>query len=236
MLRGRSHSEPPQWADRSVASVSRLHSDCTGPRETRPQADRGDPQQRVAVHLRRVSARYSSRKPRAWWSCAPIRSSSEKELPSATSRSRLSPFLAPKPRLPKQTLRSLYAEQSAPIFVLEPREALMVKYASNAFHALKVAFANEIAAVCQQAGVDAEAVMNVFCKRYEAQHLARVILCRASPLAARVCPRTCVPFFTRAKSRDLQLPLIAAILSSNEYVIERAYRKGSCHREAPRRP
>ena len=39
----------------------------------------------------------------------------------------------------------------------------MVKYASNAFHSLKVAFANEIAAVCQHAQVDAEAVMNVFC-------------------------------------------------------------------------
>ena len=60
-------------------------------------------------------------------------------------------------------MRALYADQTAPIFVLEPRDALMVKYASNAFHALKVAFSNEIAAVCQKAGVDAEAVMDVFC-------------------------------------------------------------------------
>lgn len=34
----------------------------------------------------------------------------------------------------------------------------MVKYASNAFHALKVAFGNEIAALCEQTEVDAEAV------------------------------------------------------------------------------
>jgi GDP-mannose 6-dehydrogenase len=61
-------------------------------------------------------------------------------------------------------LRSLYSEPSAPVFVLKPKEALMVEYASNAFHALKVTFANEIAAVCQQAEVDAEAVMNVFCR------------------------------------------------------------------------
>ena len=61
------------------------------------------------------------------------------------------------------SLRSLYSDQSAPLFVLTPREALMVKYASNAFHALKVAFANEIATVCERADVDADTVMRVFC-------------------------------------------------------------------------
>jgi len=35
-----------------------------------------------------------------------------------------------------------------------PDEASMVKYASNAFHAVKVAFANEIGAVCQQLAID----------------------------------------------------------------------------------
>jgi len=34
------------------------------------------------------------------------------------------------------TLRSLYSKQSAQVFVLKPKEALMVKYASNAFHSL----------------------------------------------------------------------------------------------------
>ena len=95
--------------------------------------------------------------------CAPIRSSSGKARRSVISRSPRSRFSGRTPRDAEDALRSLYSDQSAPMFVLEPREALMVKYASNAFHALKVAFANEIAAVCQQAEVDAEAVMNVFC-------------------------------------------------------------------------
>lgn len=38
----------------------------------------------------------------------------------------------------EETLRKLYQKIPAPIFVLPPREALLVKYASNAFHALKV--------------------------------------------------------------------------------------------------
>ena len=43
----------------------------------------------------------------------------------------------------------------------------MVKYASNNFHAMKVAFANEIGAVCQQLGIDGQQVMRVFCEDRE---------------------------------------------------------------------
>lgn len=40
-------------------------------------------------------------------------------------------------------------------------EASMVKYASNAYHAIKVAFANGIGALSQQVGIDGRQVMPI---------------------------------------------------------------------------
>src|SRR5580692_6758281 len=105
-------------------------------------------------------------------------------------------------------LRSLCSQQSAPIFLLKPREALMVKYASNAFHALKVAFANEIAAVCEQADVDAEAVMNVFCSDSKL-NISRRYLMPGFAFGGSCLPKDVRAVLHAGKERDLQLPLIA---------------------------
>jgi GDP-mannose 6-dehydrogenase len=124
----------------------------------------------------------------------------------------------------EKMLRSLYSDQSAPIFVLEPREALMVKYASNAFHALKVAFSNEIAAVCQQIGVNAEAVMDVFCKDAKL-NISRRYLMPGFAFGGSCLPKDVRAILHTGKECDLQLPVIAATLLSNECVIERAFKK-----------
>lgn len=122
------------------------------------------------------------------------------------------------------SLRSLYADQSAPIFVLTPREALMVKYASNAFHALKVAFANEIATLCQHADVDAEAVMKAFCNDTKL-NLSRHYLMPGFAFGGSCLPKDVRAILHAGNAVDLHLPLIAAILPSNEQVIERAFQK-----------
>lgn len=123
----------------------------------------------------------------------------------------------------EQTLRSLYSEQAA-IVVLEPREALMVKYASNAFHALKVAFSNEIAAVCENTGVDAGAVMNVFCQDTKL-NISRRYLMPGFAFGGSCLPKDVRAILHAGKESDLQLPLIAATLLSNQCVIERTYEK-----------
>jgi GDP-mannose 6-dehydrogenase len=124
----------------------------------------------------------------------------------------------------EKTLRALYADQPAPLFVLPPKDAIMVKYASNAYHAMKAAFANEIAVVCQQNGVDAEAMMDVFC------HDNKLNISRRYLMPGFAFGGSCLPKDVRAilyagKASDLQLPLMAALLASNEEVIERAFQK-----------
>ena len=100
----------------------------------------------------------------------------------------------------------------------------MLKYASNAFHALKVAFANEIAAVCEQTEVDAEAVMNVFGSDTKL-NISRRYLMPGFAFGGSCLPKDVRAILYAGKEHDLQLPLITAILSSNEQVIERAFQK-----------
>jgi len=57
----------------------------------------------------------------------------------------------------------LYDGIEAPVRRTTIRAAEMIKYACNAFHALKVAFANEIGNVCKKVEVDSHEVMDIFC-------------------------------------------------------------------------
>jgi GDP-mannose 6-dehydrogenase len=121
-------------------------------------------------------------------------------------------------------LRSLYSDQPAPVYVLKPREALMVKYASNAYHALKVAFGNEIATLCQQTNVNAEAVMNVFCSDTKL-NISRSYLMPGFAFGGSCLPKDVRAILHAGHALDLRLPLMAAILLSNEQLIERAFQK-----------
>ena len=56
----------------------------------------------------------------------------------------------------------VYRAGPEPVFRVPIAVAEMVKYADNAFHALKIGFANEVGASRAQYGVDSHAVMDVF--------------------------------------------------------------------------
>jgi UDPglucose 6-dehydrogenase len=56
-------------------------------------------------------------------------------------------------------LRELYAPFACPIIVTDRHTAEMIKYTSNAFLAMKVSFANEIATICERVGADVKTVL-----------------------------------------------------------------------------
>ena len=59
-------------------------------------------------------------------------------------------------------VRALYAGVEGPFVSTSIRTAEIVKYACNAYHGLKVCFANEMAALCDVLGADALEVMRIF--------------------------------------------------------------------------
>jgi GDP-mannose 6-dehydrogenase len=62
-----------------------------------------------------------------------------------------------------EAVSQLYENLDAPLLTVPLKSAEMIKYANNAFHALKVAFANEIGNICKSQGIDSHQLMNVFC-------------------------------------------------------------------------
>ncbi len=63
-----------------------------------------------------------------------------------------------------ETAARLYEGIEAPLLIVPVKVAEMVKYTNNAFHALKVAFANEIGNICKRQGIDSHQVMDIFCR------------------------------------------------------------------------
>ena len=117
-------------------------------------------------------------------------------------------------------LASAYGHLSAPVHRVAPDEASMVKYASNMFHAIKVAFGNEVGAVCQQLGIDGQRVMAVFCEDRELNISARYLR-PGFGFGGSCLPKDLRAMVHVAKEHDVEVPLLGSVLPSNDAHIQR---------------
>jgi GDP-mannose 6-dehydrogenase len=116
----------------------------------------------------------------------------------------------------------LYAGIDAPLLVAPLRVAEMVKYANNAFHALKVSFANEIGNICKEQGIDSHQVMDIFCMD-EKLNLSSYYLKPGFAFGGSCLPKDLRALLYHAHRLDLSLPVMESILPSNELQIKRGY-------------
>ena len=120
-------------------------------------------------------------------------------------------------------LASLYAHLAAPLVRTDIQTAEMVKYTDNVWHALKVGFANEIGNICKGLDVDGHRVMDIFCKDTKL-NLSPTYLKPGFAFGGSCLPKDLRALLYRAKTLDLSLPILSAILPSNEQQIERGVR------------
>ncbi len=118
-------------------------------------------------------------------------------------------------------LRNLYGAISGRVFETSLNVAEMVKYVCNAFHALKVDFANEIATLCSQLGVEANAVTKIFTSD-ERLNISAAYLTPGFAFGGSCLPKDVRALSCCANQLDLDLPLLRAILPSNQAHVERA--------------
>jgi GDP-mannose 6-dehydrogenase len=120
------------------------------------------------------------------------------------------------------TIVNLYKDLPAPIVRSSIEVCEMVKYADNVWHALKVAYANEVGSACKAMGVDSHAVMDIFCQDTKL-NLSPYYLKPGFAFGGSCLPKDLRALTYRARSLDLDLPLMNSILISNERQISRGF-------------
>lgn len=119
-----------------------------------------------------------------------------------------------------EAVAALYEHIDAPLIRTDVETAEMVKYTDNAWHALKVGFANEIGNICKSLRIDGHRVMHIFCRDTKL-NLSPYYLKPGFAFGGSCLPKDVRALCYKAKTLDLDLPILNAILPSNERQIER---------------
>ncbi len=117
-------------------------------------------------------------------------------------------------------LRLLYAGVDAPFLRTSVRTAEMVKYTANAFHALKICFANEVADISAALGADGGEVMRLFLMDRRL-NVSEAYLRPGFAFGGSCLPKDVRALAYAARAADVEAPLLSSILPSNEAQIRR---------------
>lgn len=117
-------------------------------------------------------------------------------------------------------LAALYEHVATDVFYVSLETAEMVKYVCNTFHALKIAFANEIGSISRSLGVDSHEVMDLVCRDTKLNISPRYLR-PGFAFGGSCLPKDVRALVYRARQSDVSTPLVEAVLTSNRSQIER---------------
>jgi GDP-mannose 6-dehydrogenase len=120
-----------------------------------------------------------------------------------------------------ETVLGLYEGLPGPRFRVPITVAEMTKYVDNSFHALKVGFANEVGAICAGLGLDSHAVMDVFLADTKL-NISPAYLRPGFAFGGSCLPKDVRALTHTARRNDVDVPLLANLLMSNEVHLRRA--------------
>ena len=120
-----------------------------------------------------------------------------------------------------QRVANLYSGMGARPSLVNLRTAEMIKYACNAFHAVKISFANEIGSLAELMGVPPEEVLATLCKD-DKLNTSAAYLKPGFAFGGSCLPKDLRALRYRAARLDLKLPMLESVLASNEEHLRRA--------------
>ncbi len=122
-----------------------------------------------------------------------------------------------------EALTKLYEGLPGPMVRTDLETAEMVKYVDNAWHALKVGFANEIGRICKAVGTDGHQVMDIFCRDHKL-NISPSYLKPGFAFGGMCLPKDLRALLASAASHDVSVPILNAVLPSNQLQLERGLR------------
>lgn len=117
-----------------------------------------------------------------------------------------------------EVLGRLLSFLPSPVRVIGPRDAEALKYACNAFHATKIAFANELGRLFRVLGVDSRAVMTLFCQDTKL-NLSSSYLAPGFAFGGSCLPKDLRSLLYLARTHFVDLPLLAGTMASNNLAV-----------------
>jgi GDP-mannose 6-dehydrogenase len=118
-------------------------------------------------------------------------------------------------------LKGLFGHLPCEFVATSIRTAEMLKYACNAFHAVKVTFANEIGRMSQSVEVDPHEVMRLVCLDRQL-NISPAYLRPGFAFGGSCLPKDLKALLYIAKMQDVNLPMLGAVLPSNRVHIDHA--------------
>jgi GDP-mannose 6-dehydrogenase len=122
-----------------------------------------------------------------------------------------------------QQVAAIYSGLPVEPSIVALRTAELIKYACNAFHAVKIAFANEIGALATELGIDGREVMDTLC-RDVSLNISKAYLKPGFAFGGSCLPKDLRALVYRAARLDLKLPLLENVLPANNAHLDRAIR------------
>jgi GDP-mannose 6-dehydrogenase len=118
------------------------------------------------------------------------------------------------------SLAHLYRCVDAPQVRITIHAAEAIKFACNAFHAMKITFANEIGQFCKAHGIDSHEVMDIVCRDTKL-NISKAYLKPGLAYGGSCLPKDLRALLGRAQGKDIELPMLGAIARSNLNQIQR---------------
>jgi GDP-mannose 6-dehydrogenase len=113
----------------------------------------------------------------------------------------------------------LYKSISAPMNTVSLEEAELLKLASNAFHALKTGFANEIGRLCDRLSLDSHAVMGLLCADTKL-NISPAYLRPGFAFGGSCLPKDLRSLTFHARRLGAKVPILESIIVSNYLQVE----------------
>lgn len=117
-------------------------------------------------------------------------------------------------------MKKVYRKTNAEIITVDVGISEMIKFASNSFHALKIAFANEVGRTCKELGVDSQKLMELFV-RDTSLNIAPSYLKPGFCYGGSCLPKDLMALSAIAHKYNIVVPVISAISVSNQMHLER---------------